>query len=88
MPLADANYSFIWVDIGSYRKCRDSGVFKNSTLYDRLTKNILNIPEPKPIVENDTTLLPYDIVADEAFGMMENLMRPYGGLSLSYPKYF
>ena len=48
MTLADANYSFIWVDIGSYGKCSDSRVFKNSTLYDKLTKNILNIPEPKP----------------------------------------
>lgn len=86
MALSDANYSFIWVDIGSYGKCSDSGIFKNSTLYYRLTKNMLSIPEPKPIVENGTTPLPYVIVADEAFGMMENLMRPYGGRSLFYPK--
>lgn len=58
----------IWVDIGSYGKSSDSGVFKNSTLYDRLTKNILNIFEPKPIVENGTMPLPYVIMADEAFG--------------------
>lgn len=28
----------------------------------------------------------YVIVADEAFGMTENLMRPYGGKMLSYEK--
>jgi hypothetical protein len=30
--------------------------------------------------------VPYVIVADEAFGLMENLMRPYGGTLLSYDK--
>jgi len=61
MASADANYSFIWVDIRKYGKCSNSGVFKNSTLYDRLKKNMLNIPEPKPAtLEDGTTPLPYN----------------------------
>jgi hypothetical protein len=28
--------------------------------------------------------VPYEVVADEAFGLMENLMRPYGAKLLSY----
>lgn len=86
MALCDANYCFIWVDIGAYGKCSDSGIFKESTLYIKLTENTLNIPDPKPITVNNEIKMPYVIVADEAFGMLENLMRPFGGNSLSYEK--
>lgn len=86
MALCDANYCFIWVDIGAYGKDSDSGVFKESTLYKKLTERSLDIPEPKLITNNDDDKLPYVIVADEAFGMMENLMRPYGGNMLPHAK--
>lgn len=87
LALADANYCFVWIDIGAYGKNSDSGIFKNSSLYKKLTEKSLDLPEPKTLViENKATVLPHVIVADEAFGMMENLMRPYGGNSLSYAK--
>lgn len=87
MALADANYCFVWVDIGAHGKNSDSGIFKNSSLYKKLTERSLDLPEPKAmLIQNRPTVLPYVIVADEAFGMMENLMRPYGGRSLSYAK--
>ena len=86
MAMCDANYCFVWVDIGAYGKNSDSGIFKESTLYKKLTENTLNIPDARPISDSDTMALPYVIVADEAFGMMENLMQPYGGKMLSYEK--
>ncbi|KAI8441647.1 hypothetical protein MSG28_015201 [Choristoneura fumiferana] len=87
MALADANYCFVWVDIGAYGKNSDSGIFKNSSLYKKLTERSLDLPDPKTLlIKNRPTVLPYVIVADEAFGMMENLMRPYGGRSLTYAK--
>lgn len=87
LALADANYCFVWVDIGAYGKNSDSGIFKNSSLYKKLTERSLDLPEPKALlIQNGQTVLPYVIVADEAFGMMENLMRPYGGRSLTYAK--
>lgn len=70
MTLAGVNYSCIWVNISSYGKFSDSGIFKNSILYNRLTENSLNTSEPKPVVENGT-IPPYVAVADEAFGIME-----------------
>lgn len=78
MALCDANYCFTWIDIGAYGKNSDSGIFKESTLYTKLTEKTLNIPDPRPINNIDETTLPYVIVADEAFGMLEKLMRPYG----------
>ncbi|KAK5650153.1 hypothetical protein RI129_001182 [Pyrocoelia pectoralis] len=87
LAVADADYCFVWVDIGAFGKNSDSGIFKNSSLYKRLTEGSLDIPEPKPLViKNKSVELPHVIVADEAFGMMENLMRPYGGRSLTHPK--
>lgn len=86
LALCDANYCFTWVDIGAYGKNSDSGIFKESTLYSKLTEKTLNIPDPSPINNSDETILPYVIVADEAFGMLENLMRPYGGNLLTYEK--
>ncbi|CAH1995347.1 unnamed protein product [Acanthoscelides obtectus] len=87
LAIADANYCFVWVDIGAYGKNSDSGIFNNSSLYKKLTERSLDLPEPKALlIQNRPTVLPYVIVADEAFGMMENLMRPYGGRSLTYAK--
>jgi len=86
MALCDSNYCFIWVDIGAYGKNSDSGIFKESSLYTKLSEKTLNIPEPRPIIDNDEIKLPYVIVADEAFGMLENLMRPFGGNLLSHEK--
>lgn len=86
MALCDSNYCFIWIDIGGFGKDSDSGIYKESTLYKKLTEKKLNIPDPGPITDNGDIRVPYVIVADEAFGMSENLMRPYGGKMLSYEK--
>lgn len=81
LALCDSDYNFIWVDIGAYGKNSDSGIFKNSILYKKLMEKSLDIPNPTLLVQD--IFLPYVIVADEAFGLMENLMRPYGGKQLT-----
>lgn len=83
--MCDSNYLFTFVDIGSYGKSSDSGIFKNSKLYEKLINNSLNIPSPTSIGVS-TTKYPYVIIGDEAFGLSENLLRPYGGKNLSYEK--
>lgn len=52
-------------------------------LYKKLVDKTLDIPDPKPISQTDTTPLPHVIVGDEAFGLSENVMRPYCGKSLT-----
>ncbi|XP_039748215.1 protein ALP1-like [Pararge aegeria] len=86
LALCDANYCFTYVDIGAYGKSSDSAIFKNSVFYKRLTEKSLNIPTPKPISNVDLTPMPYVIVGDEAFGLAENLLRPYSGKCLPYEK--
>lgn len=55
-------------------------------MYKKLIEKKLDIPDPRPIANHEDIKFPYVIVADEAFGMTENLMRSYGGKMLSYEK--
>lgn len=83
--MCDSNYLFTYIDVGSYGKSSDSGIFKNSTLYKNLINNSLSIPEPSIIGETSDSF-PYVILGDEGFPLYENLLRPYGGKNLSDEK--
>lgn len=80
--LVDANYNFLFVDIGCQGRISDGGVFRNTTLFKRLNDGSLNIIEPKSL-PNREKKVPYVIVADEAFTLNENIMKPYSG---THPK--
>jgi hypothetical protein len=75
-----------YVDVGAYGKSSDSALFKESVLYKKLVHRNLDLPQPKHISNIDTTPLPYVFIGDEAFGIMENVMRPYSGKSLTRVK--
>ena len=47
MALVDADYHFIYIDVGNYGSNGDSGIFKNSALGEAFTGKLLNIPGPK-----------------------------------------
>ncbi|KAB0805427.1 hypothetical protein PPYR_02397 [Photinus pyralis] len=76
LGLADANYKFIYINIGVNGRISDGGVFNNSKLSKALQDNTLNLPQPKllPGMEHP---MPYVIVADDAFPLATNLMKPY-----------
>ena len=84
--MCDSDYLFTFVDVGSFGKSSDSGIFKNSELCKRIVNKTLPIPPPKIITNDDATLYPYVIVGDEAFPLLENVLRPYGGTNLSREK--
>lgn len=76
--MCDANYCFTYVEVGSYGKSSDAGIFKNSTLFEKLCDLSLQIPAPR-FLPNSTEQFPYVILGDEAFPLSENLLRPYAG---------
>lgn len=47
--LVDANYNFMYVDVGTQRRISDGGVFKNTILYKKLERHDLNIPKPRAL---------------------------------------
>ena len=76
MALVDADYRFIYVDIGANGRVADSGVFRQSSLDQALAKNMLGIPEPATLPGTDVKTS-FAIVADEAFPLRNDLMKPF-----------
>lgn len=85
LAIADANYKFIYVDVGSFGKNSDSAIFGNSSLWRRMEKNNFNIPAPTRLPGVDIAL-PYAFVCDEAFGLSTHLLHPYSGNHLPIEK--
>lgn len=76
LALVDAHYNFIAVDVGSYGKNSDGGIFSNSNLGRAIEQNKLHIPQDEKL-PNTALKLPYVFVADEGFPLKTYLMRPY-----------
>ena len=54
LALVDANYKFIYLDVGCNGKISDGGVFRNSMLSKRISTNLLNIPGPRTLDDGET----------------------------------
>lgn len=78
LALVDSNYEFLFVEAGANGRVSDGGVFANSKFADKFTEKKLRIPEWRQL-PNSTSSAPYVIVADDAFPLKENIMKPYGG---------
>lgn len=74
--LVDANYRFLYVDAGTNGRVGDAGVFAKSELKRCLNNNSLNIPGEK-CLPNTNISIPYVILADDAFPLSRNVMKPY-----------
>lgn len=87
LALVDANYCFTVVDVGHYGKASDSNIFRQSTLFKQLTEKKLCLPNNKPLPNCENPVkMPFVIVADEAFAMSNNLVRPYARSNLNVKK--
>ncbi|CAH1993097.1 unnamed protein product [Acanthoscelides obtectus] len=76
--IVDANYNFIYVYIGCQGRISDGGVFKNSGFAKALDKSMLNFPQPT-ILPGRQKPVPYVLVADDAFPLSENILKPFAG---------
>lgn len=80
--LVDADYNFLFVDVGCQGRISDGGVFRDTKLYDLIEKRLINFPSPHPLPERHIPIA-YFFVGDSAFALSENLMKPYAG---THPK--
>lgn len=81
----DAHYKFINIDVGGFGKQSDGGTFRNSALFLKLIDGHLDIPEPAPLPDSDITV-PYVFLADEAYPLLQNLLKPYNRNQLNADK--
>ncbi|XP_077327569.1 uncharacterized protein LOC143962118 [Lithobates pipiens] len=82
MAVADANYCFSYIDIGSYGSSADS-IFSHSSFGHLLRNNSLDLPENRPLPGTNGPPLPSVFVGDEAFALSKHLLRPYSGHNLT-----
>lgn len=76
LGVADAEYKFIWANVGANGSGSDAGVFNGSHLRPALERGTLGFPPPTPFPGDDRDL-PYFLVGDDAFPLRTWLMKPY-----------
>lgn len=83
MAVVDANLNFIYIDVGAYGGEADSSVFRQSVFGKMLYSQQLQIPDPVALPLTENNIQPYVFVADEAFGLHANLLRPFPSRGLN-----
>lgn len=77
----DANYVFTIIDVGACGSANDNAVFRNSTFGKLFYANKLDLPKAEPF-PNEVEAYPYFFIADEAFPLTTNIMRPYANRNI------
>lgn len=85
LALVNAEYNFIFVDVGRNGRMHDASVFRESSLVTQLYSGRLNFPLPSSLPGYNVNM-PYVIVADDAFPLKTNIMKPYPGRALTNEK--
>lgn len=76
LALVDADYRFISVDIGSFGKNSDGGIFASSQLGKALSNDTLDVPGSKQL-PGSCVSTPHVIITDSVFPLKTYMMRPY-----------
>lgn len=76
LAIADANYRFVYIDVGCNGRVSDGGVFQNCSLYKALEQQRIQLPVPESL-SGRTVHVPYFFVADDAFAMKAYILKPY-----------
>lgn len=82
MAIADAMYKFIYIDVGCNGRVSDGGVFNKCSFAKAMAANKLSLPNPEPLPGRQKPV-PFVLVADDAFALKPNVMKPFPGRDLS-----
>ena len=84
LALVDADYRFIYLDVGANGRNNDAMVYNLSSLSAFMDKsNSLPCEDPLP---GRIEPVPYCMVADEIFALKPHLMKPFPGKELDNQK--
>jgi len=86
MAVADTNYRFVYVDVGSYGKECNSTAFKRSTLWTSIQTNMVGLPSERPLSGTEGPNVPYFFVRDEEFALNRNILRHFGESNVGVKK--
>ena len=78
MSLVDADYKFIWVDIGAKGSASYAQIWNDCELKDAIKTGTIRFPDADPLPGNDDEhTMPYFIIGDDAFALHKWLMKPF-----------
>ena len=87
MALVDANYRFLWVDVGGTGSMSDAQIYNGSELKQAIEDGSIGLPNPQPLPGTPPErLTPYYFIGDDAFGLSTFMMKPYSRRGLSDPE--
>ncbi len=85
MAACDANYCFTVIDVGGFGRNSDGGILQQREFGQRISNDRLGMPRLS-YLPGLAEQLPTVFVADEAFPLRSNIMRPYPGKGLDFQK--
>jgi hypothetical protein len=85
LAICDANYKFLYVDVGRNGRNSDGGVYRESDLKKAIDLNLLQFP-PNNYLPNQQLPVPFTFVADDTFPLTKRLMKPYSSRGLTNEK--
>ncbi|XP_055922968.1 putative nuclease HARBI1 [Eupeodes corollae] len=74
MAIADANYKFVYIDVGAHGSEGDANVFASTNIGKATLQD--NLPFPEDMVVGNEKL-PFFFVADDAFPLCKRIVKPY-----------
>ena len=82
------DYKIVYADVGAQGRISDGGVWRDCSLNQALSRNLLHLPAPRPLPlsqdpkwlhleQEDQVDLPFVFVADSAFPLTRYCLKPY-----------
>lgn len=78
--IVNANYEFIFVDVGCNGRVSDGGVIECTSFYEKLLGETLDLPKKHETTEN----LMFVFIGDDAFALRKDLLKPFPMKNLSH----
>lgn len=85
LGIVNSNCEFILANIGTNGRVSDGGVIENTQFYQKLTNNLLNIPNERQLPGTNIQL-PFVFIGDEAFALRSDFMKPFSQKDLNHER--
>lgn len=82
LAIVDANYKFLWVDIGANGASSDAQIFNDTELKEVIEAGRLGLPPDEPLPHDDRPM-PYFFIGDDAFALKTWMMKPFSRRNLT-----